>query len=65
MAETRPEEMTMKIQLTLSSPRNPVAVPARMRQAGPHRRSGKALRQQQQQALRRELAHARPDPHSP
>ncbi|WP_374588507.1 hypothetical protein [Ideonella dechloratans] len=57
--------MTMKFQLTLSTPRNPVAIPARLRQAGPHRRSGKALRQQQRQTLRRELAHARPDPHSP
>lgn len=55
----------MKIQLTLSTPRNPVAMPARLRQAGPHRRSGKALRQQQRHALRRELAHPRPDPHSP
>ena len=57
--------MTLKIQLTPSTPRNPVAVPARLRQAGPHRRSGKALRQQQRQSLRRELAHARPDTHSP
>lgn len=55
----------MKIQLTLSTPRNPVALPARRRLAGPHRRSGKGLRQQQRQALRRELAHSRPDPHSP
>lgn len=55
----------MKIQQTLSTPRNPVAMPARLRQAGPHRRSGKALRQQQRHALRRELAHPRPAPHSP
>ena len=37
-------------------PRNPLVVPARQRRAGAHCKSRKAQRQQDRQALRRELA---------
>ena len=40
-------------------PRNPYVAASHRRQAGAHRRSGAALRQQARQALRRELARER------
>ena len=38
-----------------SKPRNPLAVPARLRAAGPHRKSASSLRQQQRRALKKLL----------
>jgi hypothetical protein len=37
-------------------PRNPVALAAKQRAAGPHRKTGSAARQVQQQSLRKNLA---------
>lgn len=48
--------------LTPARPRNPVALPARARQAGPHRRSRSGERQQAQRALRGDLARLHPPP---
>ncbi len=49
----------MKIHLHLPKPRNPLALAARRRLAGAHRRSASAQRQRAALALRRELQHER------
>jgi hypothetical protein len=48
---------TRKIKLIVKQhpPRNPLVAPALQRKAGAHRKSHKAQRQQDRQALRREL----------
>jgi len=38
-----------------SKPRNPLAVPTRLRASGPHRKSASGLRQQQRRALKKLL----------
>ncbi len=48
-----------KLKLKQHKPRNPLVVPALQRKAGSHHPSRKAQRQDQQRALRRELARAR------
>ena len=52
----------MKITVRLAKPRNPLVVAALQRQAGAHRRSASAQRQQAHMALRRELQRERPSP---
>ncbi len=52
----------MKISLPIPKPRNPLVAAALQRRAGSHRRNTSAMRQQAQNALRRELQHER---HSP
>jgi hypothetical protein len=47
--------MIRKFTLKNLKPRNPLAQACRQRQAGAHRRSGGALRQQAAQALRRDV----------
>lgn len=50
----------MKLTLSPMKPRNPFAVAARQRPAGPHRRCAAGLRQRAARELRAELA--RPSP---
>ena len=45
----------------IAKPRNPVAVAAKQRSAGPHRKSAAALRQEAQQALRKKLEQPEQD----
>ena len=52
----------MKHRLVTPKPRNPLALPARQRLAGPHRTSAGALRQQARRALQREIERSRPSP---
>lgn len=52
----------MKIQITATKPRNPLVAAAMRRQAGSHRRPASGQRQQQRQALLRELQHERHPP---
>lgn len=51
------------ITVPTSQPRNPFVAAARFRQAGMHRHSGHALRQQGRRALQREVEDLHP-PHS-
>jgi hypothetical protein len=46
----------MKLKLPPVKPRNPVAVPASQRKAGTHKKSGKAQRQADKRALKKEPA---------
>ena len=55
----------MKIVIATTKPRNPLVGPARLRRAGRHGASRKALRQQARQALRRDLTHAGAEQHGP
>ena len=52
----------MKLTVPLTKPRNPLVIAALQRQAGAHRRSASAQRQQANRALRRELQRERPSP---
>ena len=52
----------MKIHVPTLKPRNPLVAAARLRQAGSHRPSAGALRQQAGRALRRELDHWKQSP---
>lgn len=52
----------MKITVTLRKPRNPLVAAALQRQAGAHRRSPSAQRQQADRAMRRALQHERSSP---
>jgi hypothetical protein len=47
--------------LRTTKARNPVALPARMRKAGSHRKSASAVRQAAQRELRRSVSEAPPD----
>ena len=44
----------IKLHLPAKKPRNPLVAPARQRKAGAHRKSGKARRQAEKAALRKE-----------
>jgi hypothetical protein len=55
----------MKIVIATAKPRNPLVVPSRLRRAGRHGTSQKALRQQARQSLRRDLYHAGAEQHGP
>jgi hypothetical protein len=55
----------MKFVIAPAKPRNPLVAPALRRRAGSHRSSGKALRQQSRQTLRRELSHVGAEQHGP
>jgi hypothetical protein len=48
----------MKLHVTPPKPRNPLVAHAAQRKAGSHRKSKSAERQQQKQALRKELKNA-------
>ncbi len=52
----------MKITLIQPKPRNPLAVPARLRRAGSHRPQHASLRQQANRAMQRELERMKPSP---
>ncbi|MFZ2989809.1 hypothetical protein [Ideonella sp.] len=52
----------LTLTLTAPSPRNPLALAARLRRAGSHRNSNKALRQQQRMQLRGALMRPGFDP---
>lgn len=56
------KKTSLTLTLAPARPRNPVALPARARQAGPHRRSRSGERQQAQRALRGDLARLHPPP---
>ena len=45
----------MKLHVTPPKPRNPLVAPASQRKAGSHRKSKSSERQQQKQALKKEL----------
>lgn len=55
----------MKFVIEIKKPRNPLAVAARLRQAGAHRTAPKAQRQADRLALKRELSSALDHRHSP
>ena len=52
----------MKISLKTCKPRNPFVAAARLRQSGSHRPGKRVMRQQAEQALRRELDRMKPSP---
>ncbi|MBI3284137.1 MAG: hypothetical protein HYZ65_04685 [Burkholderiales bacterium] len=47
------QRMTFRVEPSQAKPRNPVAVAAKQRAAGPHRKSATAIRQQQKIALKK------------
>jgi len=55
----------MKFTVEIRKPRNPLAVPARFRQAGAHGAAPKAKRQADRLALKRELSSVLDHRHSP
>lgn len=55
----------MKFVITTAKPRNPMVAPSRLRRAGSHHASRKAVRQQGRQSLRRELFHVGAEQHGP
>lgn len=59
------KEIVMSFLLPTLKPRNPLVALTRARRAGRHDAGRKAQRQQDQQALRRELSRAEADRRSP
>jgi hypothetical protein len=53
---------SLKLQVPLHKPRNPVSMRARQRRAGAHGPGASALRQRAQRALRQEITHALDSP---
>lgn len=54
--------MTIKFKVPTPKPRNPLVAAGLRRRAGSHRRSGSAMRQQAQNALRRDLHRLQDSP---
>jgi hypothetical protein len=55
MSQSRTRHKKESLSLTLPPPRNPLALAARQRNAGSHRKSGSAKRQQLQREVRKML----------
>lgn len=49
------QKLSFRIEPSQAKPRNPVAVAAKQRAAGPHRKNASALRQSDKQALKKTL----------